>query len=209
MSVVKLEVTRNGVDSTGTGFVVHYHGRTCLVMTARHCVHIVHGRVAITVLLPRPGPGVGEVRFPGATVLRSGPVDLALLRLDNVVGEFRPMIFAEVPNVTSFRGVVVYVHGFYPHAGGTVVRPGRFPGHINGVYQLGDFTYLDGDFTSESGTSGGPVTMGDRVIGVNVQSVGGSRCAVSPLTLYMTFMNWCGFNGGDHTIAAMIQRLAA
>lgn len=146
------------------------------------------------------------------------------------------MIFAELPNVTSLTGVV-YAHGFYTHVRGTVVQPGRFPGHIkyvlglkvyfaffkkkeftllsladlqyhllelvflyvsfSGVYHHGDFTYLDGDFGSEPGMSGGPITMGDRVIGVNVTIVGGSRRVVSPLTVYMTLMAWCGFDVRD------------
>ncbi|KAM0901030.1 hypothetical protein ACQ4PT_020236 [Festuca glaucescens] len=202
MSVVKLEMTYPGrpVDQ-GTGFVVQYGGGACLIMTNRH---VIQGASAITVVLP--GQGLGH-RFPGATVQKSGPSDLALIRLDNADGEFQPMSFAELP-IPRLTGVV-YCHGFFHHEGGTVLTPGRFPGQITGVYDEDGFQYLDGTFGSDAGTSGGPITMGNSVIGVNQAQRGGSRCVLSLQAVYMTLMSWCNLNGGNHTIAKMLRRLAA
>ncbi|KAM3258023.1 hypothetical protein ACQJBY_050014 [Aegilops geniculata] len=199
MSVVKLEVTTNAGAHACTGFVVHYQGQGCLIMT---CEHNIQGQLTITVLLPG-----FRGRFHGATVLRSSPrADLALLHLSDAAPEFRPMIFAELP-LHSLEGVV-YCQGFVSQDEGVIIRPGRFPGQITGYDNEGNFTFLDGNFGSGPGTSGGPVTLRNRVIGVNQAAEGGSRSVISLVTVYMTLMAWCGFNGGDHTIAEMIDRLA-
>ncbi|CAM0880331.1 unnamed protein product [Alopecurus aequalis] len=203
MSLVKLETPFAGPPAgigSGTGFVVQYCNRTCLIMTNRH---VIAGALSITVVLPRQK---GDQRFPGATVQESGPADLALVRLENVVAEFRPLLFAELP-IPRLTGVV-YCHGFFGPGVGMVIRPGRFPGQITGVYLVDDIQYLDGNFGSESGTSGGPITMGNRVIGVNVGSRGGSRRVLSPQSIYMTLVDWCRLHRGNPTFAEMLRRLA-
>uniref|UniRef100_A0A453LF35 Peptidase S1 domain-containing protein n=1 Tax=Aegilops tauschii subsp. strangulata TaxID=200361 RepID=A0A453LF35_AEGTS len=128
---------------------------------------------------------------------------------------------------------VVYLHGFFPAFGGTAILPSSCPGHITGMWYRDNEHLLLGDFISEPGCSGGPITMGDRVIAVLAGGRHGCRTMLSTLTVYMTLMEWCDFHVRDpdfisifnspyigcpsnpsisfqspnHTIAGMLRRL--
>ncbi|KAF7073855.1 hypothetical protein CFC21_078782 [Triticum aestivum] len=181
--------------SYGTGFVVSYRDNRCVIMTNEH---VIAGSYSITVLL-------SEHRFTDAYVKRAGPADLALVELKDVVAEFRPMIFQELP-IPALRSVV-YLHGFFPAFGGTAILPSSCPGHITGMWYRDNEHLLLGDFISEPGCSGGPITMGDRVIAVLAGGRHGCRTMLSTLTVYMTLMEWCDFHSPNHTIAGMLRRL--
>lgn len=64
--------------------------------------------------------------------------------------------------------------------------------------------YYQGTYTSEHGTSGGPVMMGDRVVGVNCKFQGGSTLFLSLFSVHWALMEWCNFDVRDSDFISFV-----
>ncbi|KAM3259595.1 hypothetical protein ACQJBY_051080 [Aegilops geniculata] len=202
MSVLMLDVITSinpPLAHLGTGFVAYFRRRTVLIITNEH---VVQGAIFVRVRLPG-----GSQEFTGEVLEADNQVDLAIVRLVNVEGPFQPMVFADV-SIDNFPWTA-YAHGYFLVLGAPVINPARAPGEINGAFFRNNVHYLQGDFALQHGMSGGPVTMGNRVIGVSTAVSWGQSVIISLHTVHVTLMFWCGLNDGDPTIDEMLEMLAA
>ncbi|PXX69087.1 hypothetical protein DFR70_102774 [Nocardia tenerifensis] len=144
----------------GSGIVLNDHD-VCTLTTIGHdeagrLVGLTAGHCA------GPGESVAAERDRGAGVL--GRVAAVNKDLDYAVIEFDPAKVAAVRQVgdTTIAGL-----GAYPGPGGVVCENGRSTGFDCGVVwgSLGDRVL--NQTCSRPGDSGGPVTEGDRLVGMN------------------------------------------
>ncbi|CAM0903309.1 unnamed protein product [Alopecurus aequalis] len=200
MTVVKFVVTRGSSPRYwgGAGFIVQFLQRTCLIMTNQHVIHKVK---TIDVVLPPDGRELTG----GRVQAEDKDADLAIVRFDNVDGDFQPMVFAEFASLSSFVEPV-YLLAYF---NGIDCLPSRSPGRIDGMFVEKHVYFFHGSFASQAGTSGGPVTKSGKVVAVNCGAGGGggSRRAISLLAVYNTLMRWCDLENGNYTIAEMLRRL--
>ncbi|XBH94080.1 hypothetical protein VPH35_084917 [Triticum aestivum] len=194
MSVLMLDVVTSinpPLAHLGTGFVAYFRRRTVLIITNEHVVQ-------------------GAMFFTGEVLVADNQVDLAIVRFVRILGfsePFQPIVFADV-SIDNFPWTA-YAHGYFLVLGAPVINPARAPGEINGAFFRNNVHYLQGDFAFRHGMSGGPVTMGNRVIGVSTAVAWGPSVIISLHTVHMTLMFWCGLNDGDPTIDEMLEMLAA
>lgn len=139
---------------------IGYDARGRLVgLTAAHCANL-GDRVAGEQIQHRVG---GKIVPVGEVVTRNA-------RLDYEVIAFRPDLVAPIRSVgaTTIDGI-----GTFPGPGSLVCDNGRSTGHACGIVWAPIDGYWADQACATHGDSGGPVTVGDRVVGMTNAGVYG------------------------------------
>ncbi|XP_066360518.1 uncharacterized protein [Miscanthus floridulus] len=145
---------------SGTGFIVHNDGTSCLVLT---CAHLIKESKRLSVRF-------GADRIASARLVHvSEPVDLALLRVQGA-SVCTPLEFSDEADLS---GKEVVVMGFIGLDKSSIcIDPGTSRGHILGeavVTRTGSGDLLEfftTNLSAAKGMSGSPVFLEDNVAGV-------------------------------------------
>jgi S1-C subfamily serine protease len=102
----------------GNGFIVHSDGDTKLIMTCQHVVKTLAVNAVVPTYFSESCGGKTNARLLSADADR----DLALLRVDGVHRQIKPILFTDEP---TRLGNKVLLLTFFDMDGPIVVRPGR------------------------------------------------------------------------------------
>ncbi|KAL6655516.1 hypothetical protein ACP70R_006342 [Stipagrostis hirtigluma subsp. patula] len=205
-SVVRIMAGTN----QGTGFVVHNDGTSCLIFT---CNHVIAPSRAGNLPLSVKFEDLNDV--VSAQVLHAVEVgDLALLRVNGgEVPDCTPLVFSDE---TELSGNLVVMIGYFGIDNSSVLTTPSSPhGRImsEAVGDVNDDGHLQCivcTYTSEFGTSGGPVIMDeDEVVGVHYKSQLGMSLAISAATVKRVLKLWLEHDKDlDITIKEMLVQIA-
>ncbi|XP_045083202.1 putative protease Do-like 13 [Aegilops tauschii subsp. strangulata] len=207
MSVVSLVYASS---PRGSGFIVYASPEAFLAMT---CEHVVRGYRELQIFFP------GETKAYKARVLRHDPtIDLALISFlpdGDCLQRRVPLRFADL-NAPLNCGAVRMI-GYHQVPQGRLLSPGVFDGNLtvqeadqtdDPEMKLRSIQFLNCNYASEPGTSGGPILKGNRVVGVNSDSFGGHKFSISVIGVCNTLRRWLNMENSGVGIDDMLAMLA-
>ncbi|KAF7065293.1 hypothetical protein CFC21_071410 [Triticum aestivum] len=208
-SVVRILVRGDGnKNSMCSGCVAHNNGAACSVLTTYHIFkRFSQDNMQVSVLFH----GMDK-EVPAKVLIAEPDKDLAVLLVPEAVPLFPPVEFSDEVDLSGRYVVMMGFFGLDCHS--MVVEPGASIGRIMSepfIYKgVPSFECFYANHTIEVGTSGGPVFLDEKVVGVNMEADIGKVSAISMNTVkWVLKSRIAGDNVQDLTIPAMLQQIAS